>query len=322
MPDISPELQQVWEEKRREYEATRHVREAAQVQENIAPLPRSLSSLAAPFLARLDQSIQARRERRAKLEKEHPHVTCYECFDSGGVMFAGSDHPCPWCEKGRELERNAKQAKIEEWRYQVDHECGIPRIYRPYSFERCDLEKSSPPLSSIRAWVRDVPKNPYSLYLYGAFGRGKSGLAAIALREVIWKVGEWGQYQYPPRHYGEYLTVASLLQSLRPHGPTDTEPQKKIERYQRLPFLVLDDFGSERLTAWGAEQVYELVNERDVHMRPMIVTSNLSLDKLADKINHERELLGTEMGTRIVERLRESCQPVEFPASLPNWRYR
>ena len=53
-----------------------------------------------------------------------------------------------------------------------------------------------------------------------------------------------------------------------------------IARLCRYPLLILDDFGMERGTEYGLEQVYNVIDSRYRSGKPLIVTTNLSLDEL------------------------------------------
>ena len=48
-----------------------------------------------------------------------------------------------------------------------------------------------------------------------------------------------------------------------------------IERLCRFPLLILDDFGMERGTEYGLEQVYNVIDSRYRSRKPLIVTTNL-----------------------------------------------
>ena len=51
-----------------------------------------------------------------------------------------------------------------------------------------------------------------------------------------------------------------------------------IERLCRFPLLIIDDFGMERGTEYGLEQVYNVIDSRYRSRKPLIVTTNLTLD--------------------------------------------
>ena len=77
-----------------------------------------------------------------------------------------------------------------------------------------------------------------------------------------------------------------------------------IARLCRAPLLILDDFGMERGTKYGLEQVYNVIDSRYRSRRPLIVTTNLSLQDL----QHPQDTAHA----RIYDRLLEMCAPIRF----------
>ena len=56
-----------------------------------------------------------------------------------------------------------------------------------------------------------------------------------------------------------------------------------ISRLCRYPLLILDDFGMERGTEYGLEQVFNVIDSRYRSGKPLIVTTNLTLDDLRNR---------------------------------------
>ena len=77
-----------------------------------------------------------------------------------------------------------------------------------------------------------------------------------------------------------------------------------ISRLCSFPLLILDDFGMERGTEYGLEQVYNVIDSRYRSRRPLIVTTNLSLQDL----QHPQDTAHA----RIYDRLLEMCAPIRF----------
>ena len=77
-----------------------------------------------------------------------------------------------------------------------------------------------------------------------------------------------------------------------------------IAKLCRAPLLILDDFGMERGTEYGLEQVYNVIDGRYRSRRPLIVTTNLSLQDL----QHPQDTAHA----RIYDRLLEMCAPIRF----------
>ena len=77
-----------------------------------------------------------------------------------------------------------------------------------------------------------------------------------------------------------------------------------IARLCRAPLLILDDFGMERGTEYGLEQVYNVIDSRYRSRRPLIVTTNIPLQDL----QHPQDTAHA----RIYDRLLEMCAPIRF----------
>ena len=75
-----------------------------------------------------------------------------------------------------------------------------------------------------------------------------------------------------------------------------------ISRLCRYPLLIIDDFGMERGTEYGLEQVYNVIDSRCRSGKPLIVTTNLSLAELQNPQDTPH--------ARIYDRLTEMCCPV------------
>lgn len=77
-----------------------------------------------------------------------------------------------------------------------------------------------------------------------------------------------------------------------------------MEAIRRYPLLVLDDFGTERTTDFALETVYSAVDERYKSGKPLIITTNLTLDELCNPPGIAQQ--------RIFERVLEMCTPIAF----------
>ena len=77
--------------------------------------------------------------------------------------------------------------------------------------------------------------------------------------------------------------------------------------FAATPLLILDDFGMERGTEYGLEQVYSVIDSRYRSRRPLIVTTNLTLQQIQNPPDTAH--------TRIYDRLLEICAPVRFTGS-------
>lgn len=75
-----------------------------------------------------------------------------------------------------------------------------------------------------------------------------------------------------------------------------------IERLCSFQLLILDDFGMERGTEYGLEQVYNVIDSRYRSRKPLIVTTNLTLSELQDPPDRAHQ--------RIYDRVLAMCTPI------------
>ncbi len=124
--------------------------------------------------------------------------------------------------------------------------------------------------------------------LWGKVGTGKSyfaGCIANALME---------------REVSVCMTNFALI--LNDLAASYKDRNEYIDRLCRFPLLILDDFGMERGTEYGLEQVYNVVDSRYRSQKPLIVTTNLTLEELQNPEDTAH--------ARIYDRLLEMCCPV------------
>ena len=70
-----------------------------------------------------------------------------------------------------------------------------------------------------------------------------------------------------------------------------------IARLCSFPLLILDDFGMERSTEYGLEQIYNVVDSRYRSRKPLIVTTNLTLEEL----QHPEDTAHSRIYDRLLE---------------------
>ena len=137
------------------------------------------------------------------------------------------------------------------------------------------------------------------LYLYGPAGTGKTIYAAALLMEM--KKRTWfalnGTYIQ-----GKFVHTLTLLDEIRSCYSQEKDAALLVKQYSEADVLVLDDLGVERETEWVLQTLYLIINNRYENMLPTIITSNLSLDNLRDRLQDER----------ITSRICEMCRVKAF----------
>jgi DNA replication protein DnaC len=131
-------------------------------------------------------------------------------------------------------------------------------------------------------------KDGKGLLLYGDVGTGKTYIACMIANALIDK-------GYP-------VLVTNFSRILNTLQGT-FEKQEYLDSLNQFKLLVIDDLGVERDTGFAKEQVFSIIDSRYREGKPMIITTNLTMQKLAT----ETELADK----RVYDRLIERCYPVE-----------
>ena len=113
------------------------------------------------------------------------------------------------------------------------------------------------------------------LLLMGGFGCGKTHLAASIANEVV-SLGVKTLF----------LTVPDLLDWLRfTFSSDETTYEERFEEIRTIHFLVLDDLGTQNTTDWAREKLFQIINYRYIHKLPSVITTNLDLTQIDDRIS-------------------------------------
>lgn len=139
----------------------------------------------------------------------------------------------------------------------------------------------------VEQW-QTMCKENIGLLFWGGVGTGKSFLAGCIANALM-------AQEVPVR----ITNFAHILNELNNSLSGRNEVADRLCRY---PLLIIDDFGMERGTEYALEQIYNIVDSRYRSQKPLIVTTNLTLDE----IRHPQDTAHA----RIYDRLLEMCVPI------------
>ncbi len=211
------------------------------------------------------------------------------------------------CERESEKEEQEK-LKLQKHMQRVAalrKASGIPPLYEGAVFDTFISTKSNEEnLKICKDYVKHFPAmkgKSIGILMYGNVGTGKSFAASCIANALI-----------EQEVSVVMVSVVSLIDELRSSEFSDKE--ESAYTYSRLTtadMLILDDFGAERSTDFAIERLYDIINTRYRENRPMIVTTNLTLDGMAKCTDIRYE--------RIFTRIVENSIPMEFTGK--NWRW-
>lgn len=164
---------------------------------------------------------------------------------------------------------------------------------RSYRFDSCEM---TPLLKSCKKYVErwdEVLKGNHGLILWGDVESGKTFATACIANALI------------DRGVPVLMTSFPRILSINFNDRAEW-----LEEMVRFPLLLIDDFGVERSTEYSLETMYYVLDERYKSGKPLIVTTNLTLQEIENPTSTEYK--------RIFSRLREMCQPVRVTGR--KWR--
>lgn len=161
---------------------------------------------------------------------------------------------------------------------------------------------------NVIKWLKDFfdnydgIKEQKGLYLHGSFGSGKTYLIYALLNELKMKKNVQYEAVYFPK----------MLQDLKEDWDSYGE---KMEYYQSVPILFLDDIGAESVSEWARDEVLgTILQSRMNNHLTTFFTSNLTYQELEYNLSLAKNSLDKVKGRRIMERIKQLTVDMEMVA--------
>ncbi len=137
------------------------------------------------------------------------------------------------------------------------------------------------------------------LLLQGSYGCGKTHLAAAIANFAV-------DMGVPTL----FLTVPDLLDLLRfAFDAENITFEQRFEQIRTADLLVLDDFGTQSATPWAQEKLFQIVNYRYINRLPLVVTTNVQLDDIEERIRSR--LQDPELVSKVIIIAPDYRQPLD-----------
>lgn len=145
----------------------------------------------------------------------------------------------------------------------------------------------------VRGLFEKIKETRRGIYMHGAIGCGKTHAA--------WALAQ--QWEENGGRHPLFWNVSELIRSIKKDFDKHPYDREKEEEYimEHRGLLFLDDLGAERATDFVADTLYLIVNRRYEERLPVIVTSNMDIGELSDRV-----------GDRIASRIAGMCDVVEM----------
>lgn len=203
----------------------------------------------------------------------------------GNVRLVGCQ--CACAAREYEAEKKARADREKRLRIETLRADGI----RDKSLTACRFDTATMSDEIVKckryadAWD-DMRRENNGLLLWGNTGNGKTFAAACIANELIDR--------------GIPAMITSFPRILN----AGYDKKEIVEQVHYYPLMVIDDLGAERSSEYAMETVYTVIDERYKAKKPLIVTTNLTLDELCKPKNMDYQ--------RIYDRVIEMCTPLVF----------
>ena len=128
-------------------------------------------------------------------------------------------------------------------------------------------------LKICRRFIDTFGEEFRNLFFYGSVGVGKTFLSTCIARGIMNREFSVVDFSAPQL----FNTLAQTK-----FDKNDTDAKNMAEYIYNCDLLIIDDLGSEYTNAFIAAQFFTCINERLIHRRSTIISTNLSLESLAD----------------------------------------
>lgn len=198
---------------------------------------------------------------------------CPQCQDTG---FLAGGAPCQCLMAYYTREQNQRLSKLLDLGNQsfqtFSFQWYSSQVWPEYGYSPLDN------MRMIRAiceeYIRNFPRGDNLLFT-GAPGLGKTFLSACIAREI----SERGFSVV-------YDTAGHVFQQFESgkfgrDNPFEEDPDREVNRYLNCDLLIMDDVGTEMLTAFVQSAFYRIINDRLTAGRCTMLSTNLKLEELA-----------------------------------------
>ena len=234
--------------------------------------------------------------------------TCQKCQDVICVKGDDADHHTLSSVIVVNGQLQVRKERCPQWSAYINRKsarAGIPARYIGKTLLDYKSMPENAEAISMASWYAEKCPRKW-LYFYGGVGTGKTLLAAIIARRFI----ENGKRVI-------FGNVPTLLKRIKERFDIENRKEQDdnitaamiMEKYIKVPLLVLDDLGAGYLTPWSIGVLFEIISERYNAGLRTIITSNYDPDQLAQRL---RVKGATIEGEQIVSRIMEMSEEAFF----------
>lgn len=228
-------------------------------------------------------------------------LVCGKCKDLKEQVIRGVIRPrtctCELAEEQRVARENDPQfQKEKQYRIENLRKYGLVGAkYKEYTL--ANDNQSNPGFTKlVKAYVNkwdEIKAKNLGMLLYGDVGTGKT-FYAVAIANALIDKG-----------FSALVTnISSLIAQIQQTNFDQVENRRVWDRIRNVELLVIDDLAAESSSPFRQEQTYNIINTRYMSGKPLIVTTNLSLEQIKGETDLSQK--------RIFDRVLEMCTPLKI----------
>lgn len=220
-------------------------------------------------------------------------LICDKCNGSGWYFV--NDNTVKECECGI-LERQRQESKLTFATIPDSYKGITLADWKLADYDAENKERAKNIVRSVKAYFEGLEKfekEGKGFYFWSnTKGSGKTMLAVAMANELISKY----------KRFAKFTTSTTILDEIRAtyNKDNDETESKLLDDLAKADFLIIDDFGTERVTDWVGEKFYQIINGRYINKKVTIFTSNYDLETL-------------KYDDRITSRIKGRSFTVHFP---------
>ena len=253
------------------------------------------------ILDQMKSELQKSKSEESNQEKKRTSdllQICPKCQGRGWELFTD--------EHGYEVARECSCGILERARFESKLSfAAIPKAYenvrlkefttKYYTADNKNLAKAI--VNTVKYWFEnreEMTELGKGLYFWSDVkGCGKTMLATAIANELIHNYKESVKF-------ATSLDILDEIRSTYNNRNSEDNESRLLNDLATVKYLVIDDFGTERVTDWVGEKFYQIVNKRYINKKVTFFTSNHDLKTI-------------DYDSRITSRIRERTFIVHFP---------
>lgn len=191
-----------------------------------------------------------------------PVFECKDCKDTGYI----NNKQCH-CLKQQIIDLLYSQSNIHDSLESISFDMVSDRYYKGD-----DLNHFLDTKQKSINFVNNFDGTYQNLLFYGTVGTGKSLLSSCIAKDLLDK-----------GHSVIYFSAISLFDEMS-KGTFDKKGAPDIlENIYDSDLLIIDDLGTEMTNSFTVSSLFALINERALRKKPIVISTNLSLESLRDR---------------------------------------